>query len=78
MSENTQEEKVIQILKDRGIIESDFDFTPYIFVIKEDKDYYEVVIDGTFEIKKNVENLKEEIRELRKENEKLLGDWIAK
>jgi len=54
INEITQEKKVIQILKDRGIIESDFDFTPFIFVVNEDKDYYEVVIDGTLMVKKKM------------------------
>ncbi len=48
----TEEEKIIKILKDRGIIESEHDFNAFILIVGEDDDFYEVVIDGTFKMKK--------------------------
>ena len=49
-----QKKRVIKILKDRGIIESEHDFNAFMFIVEEDEDHYEVVIDGTFMIKKEV------------------------
>ncbi len=48
----SERDKIIQILKDRGITESELAFESYIYVVNETDDHYEVAIDGTFIIKK--------------------------
>ena len=56
------EEKVIKLLIEKNIIESKHDFNPFIFVIKETEDYFDVIIDGSFKIKKKMAETKKQER----------------